>query len=212
MKGLLALAGLALAAVSHALSFSDITNWTGAGSNEAALVIDWKDGGSHLWGYRWDGSATGEDMLRAVLASDSHLYMKVSTPTPYGVALFGLGYDENGGGLALSTGEPFVNRTIEVDGYDDADGAVAGDPADRYREGWYTGYWSYWVAEGSSPSWGYSGYGMSGRVLQNESWDGWSYDDFSGSGGPPSVTAVPEPASWAGLGFGMLALARRKRA
>lgn len=211
MRSFFALAALCLAAVSNALGFSDITNWTGSGANEAGLVIDWQDGrGSTLWGYRWDGTASGEDMLRAIVASDSNLYIKVSTTTPYGVALFGIGYDRDGGGLALSSGEPFVNRTIEVDGYDSADGATAVDPADQYREGWYTGYWSYWVSEDPSPTWGYSGYGMTGRTLQNGSWDGWSYDDFSGAGGPPA-NPVPEPASLLAIGLGVATFARRRR-
>lgn len=221
MKRILAgFLSFALAAVSHALSFSDIQNWTGSGGNEAAMVVDWYDGKqpeSLVWGYRWNGTATGEDMLRAIVASDPHLYVKVSDQTPYGVALFGIGYDTDGNGLSLDSGETFTNRTIVAD-YSHADGAHAVDPADHYQEGWYSGYWSYYVAEtdGTIPGgadWQYSGAGMSGRILQNGSCDGWAYDAaFSGvTPENPTPAAVPEPDSLATLGLGLLALRRRRR-
>ncbi|MCC6685652.1 MAG: hypothetical protein IT205_01540 [Fimbriimonadaceae bacterium] len=57
----------------QAVSFDDIRLWAGSGSNQAALVIDFNDGQtprSYLWGYRWDGAATGEDALRAVVEAD----------------------------------------------------------------------------------------------------------------------------------------------
>jgi hypothetical protein len=51
----------------------DVDAWTGAGANEAILVVDWNrlDNGpntlseSHAFGYRWDGVASELDMLLA---------------------------------------------------------------------------------------------------------------------------------------------------
>ncbi len=66
------------------VSLDDIEYWVGEGSNRAGLVIDWQDGitpQSIMWGYRWDGTATGEDMLNAIVASDTRLSGDVSLPT-----------------------------------------------------------------------------------------------------------------------------------
>ncbi len=51
------------------LSFSDIQYWVGTGSNQAAFVVQWNDSkipDALVWGFRWDGNATGEDMLKAI--------------------------------------------------------------------------------------------------------------------------------------------------
>ncbi len=52
--------------------FESINYWVGSGSNQAAMVIDWNDGTttqSYVWGYRWDGDATGQDMFEAIVGS-----------------------------------------------------------------------------------------------------------------------------------------------
>ena len=61
--------------------FDDIGFWVGSGANQAALVIDWNgpDGSgsepvSYAWGFRWDGVATGQNMLAAVINADANLY------------------------------------------------------------------------------------------------------------------------------------------
>ena len=70
---LLCLAGTASAQM---LNFVDIQNWTGTGANQAAMVIDWHDNKgpeSLVWGYRWDGAATGLQMLQPIDAADPRL-------------------------------------------------------------------------------------------------------------------------------------------
>ena len=67
-------------------SFDEIQFWVGAGAQRAALMIDWQEGAAEppalAWGYRWDGTASGSDMLRAILAADDRLYAKLGgTPT-----------------------------------------------------------------------------------------------------------------------------------
>ena len=57
-------------------TFDDIDFWVGEGENRAALVIRWNDGKKPdglVWGYRWDGNATGADMLEAIATSDPRL-------------------------------------------------------------------------------------------------------------------------------------------
>ena len=50
-------------------TFDMIESWTGEGANRAALVIQWNnetETTALVFGYRWDGQATGADMMRAV--------------------------------------------------------------------------------------------------------------------------------------------------
>ena len=57
-------------------TFDDIQYWVGNGSNKAALVIEWHDGNrpdAMVWGYRWDGEATGHDMIVAIAQADPRL-------------------------------------------------------------------------------------------------------------------------------------------
>lgn len=201
-------------AFSQAATFDDVKAWVGSGSNQAALVIDWNDGKtdeSLLWGYRWNGSATGEDMLRAIVAADPNLYITVSGTTPYGVALFGIGYDTTGGNdFATTPAIIFVNRVHENDSYNGNDGFFPANPLDHYQSGWYAGYWSYWIKDTTNDDWGYSGLGMTSRQLVDGSWDGWSFDDFSGTSGTPGepvAALIPEPASASMIGLAALFLA-----
>lgn len=52
------------------VDFDRIVHWAGEGEKRAALIIQFNDdkanGEAYVWGYRWNGSASGEDMLRAI--------------------------------------------------------------------------------------------------------------------------------------------------
>ncbi|HDL08586.1 MAG TPA: PEP-CTERM sorting domain-containing protein [Desulfobacteraceae bacterium] len=96
------------------------------------------------------------------------------------------------------------------------------DADDHYKEGWYSGYWSYWLSDAANPwegadwtdNWEYSGSGMGSRELTDGCWDGWSFADFAsyGSGAPPDepVAAIPEPATLALLALGGFLLRCRR--
>ncbi|MGD9506378.1 MAG: hypothetical protein AB7W37_15830 [Syntrophobacteraceae bacterium] len=199
--------------------FDDITYWVGSGGNQAALVIEWNDGKEPqtiVWGYRWDGTATGADMLAAISGSgyatggpfsgnmtgaDSRLYTQLEWWSGYDAyTVYAFGYDVDGDGFGWQ---------------EDADesGGPA-DPDDHGYEGWYTGYWSYWVSDDGS-EWAYSGWGISARELSDGSWDGWSYSDFAsyGSGSAPGTPVsaqapVPIPGAIWLLGSGLVGLLR----
>ncbi|MEN6519686.1 MAG: PEP-CTERM sorting domain-containing protein [Armatimonadota bacterium] len=173
-----------ISTAASAFSFDDIQLWAGSGSNKAALVIDWNDGKEPeclAWGYRWDGTATGRDMLNAVKNLDERLNEVIGT---YGqAAVLGLGYDL------------------------DSDGFSSNDSSDHYQSGWSTsGFWSYWLKSTTDVSWSFSHYGISGRTLSDGCWDGWS---FSKGVAPDSITAatsVPEPSSLFALVTGVAGL------
>ncbi len=185
-------------------SMDDIQNWTGEGSNRAALVIQWNDPREQyalVFGYRWDGLATGADMIKAVVKNNPRLYTlmqytNVSSPTDPlgGYTINGFGWDvDNDGDNALYDeenndyyGPEYSDNGFfehprgynpEVGGSSDYDydNWKAVDADDFWQAGWYIGYWSYWVKGSADSNFGYSGWGASGRVLDDGSWDGWNY-------------------------------------
>ena len=183
-------------------TFDMIESWTGEGSNQAALVIQWNDSketSALVFGYRWNGQATGADMIRAVVAANPQLYgliqyTNVSSPTDPngGYTINGFGWDRDADGdiALIDTGHGnqvyesenglFIHPRGYVPGQGgssdyDYDNWIARDTDDFWGAGWYISYWSYWVKEGQASSFGYSGWGASGRVLQNGSWDGWNF-------------------------------------
>ena len=227
LVGVLGSASVASAAPYSDFGFNDINYWVGTGSNKAALVVDFASPtgtSSYAWGYRWDGTATGEDMFTAIAGStlfrerdggpvagtltgsDRRLYLRASGfGGGLGSSVFGIGYDANGNGGSFTSG------------FEGAENGSASDPGDLYAEGWFTGYWAYFVAESTDTSWGYSGLGFSNRELTDGAWDGWSFQrDFVGDV-PVTPTAaaagVPEPGTASLLIVGAVAaLFRRRRA
>ena len=109
----LALAGLFLVSKSPAISLDDIQLWTGSGTNRAALVIEWSPPESFnnttvpvpvanktlVWGYRFNGTATGTQMLDAILAADPKLYFVESIDPIRQRSLTRIGYNLNGNGV-----------------------------------------------------------------------------------------------------------------
>jgi len=202
----------------HASSFGfdDLVFWVGSGSNEAGFVIDWGDGRDPLaWGYRWDGAATGEDMLLAIVSADDRLFTKVSPPGGFGVALLGLGYDRDGDGFGIDDDTMFGDGGIfEVP--PPQDGAMASDMDDSYAEGWSTAFWSYWVSDGSpyggGGEWDFAPTGISGRSLTDGAWDGFSFaPDFISSAPNLPVAAVPSGGGVALAVVGSVMAGRRRR-
>jgi hypothetical protein len=214
-----ALASLVGTTSAQAVTFDDVQYWVGSGSSRAAFVVDWNDAKpaeSLVWGYRWNGSATGEDMLRAIVAADPRLFAHVGTAGGFGTPLWGTGYDLDNDGTfgvnpplafdagGMSTGEGDASRTPT-------------DAADHWREASFTtGFWSYYVGgSGNSPTWGFGDSGMTDRMLSNNAWDGWSFvADFANDPGAPSepvAAAVPEPVAASLLGLASLAVLGRRR-
>lgn len=81
------------------VEWDKITHWAGdpAGENKCALVIDFQDGKSNqalVWGYRWNGNASGEDLLRAVAGQSSILTAMIQYTGTMGSTLNALGVSD----------------------------------------------------------------------------------------------------------------------
>lgn len=180
---------------------ADLDFIVGSGSNLSVLVIDFNDGpdSSFAWGYRWDGSASGQDLLAAISGADANLTLNSTsfvaevsyfdgTVTRSQVSDFGAGSVSWGyyvaGGFA---GDDMMNN-----GMVDTPTSILGGGVTLPSV--YT----------SSPS-GASGnsFGDSGRLLVDGSWDAWSFGSFDPSSfnhlvapGPeaPQAVVVPEPS------------------
>jgi hypothetical protein len=164
-----------------AFSFDDIRYWVGSGSNRAAIAIDWQDGSNQpaslVWGYRWNGAATGAQMLSAVVADDPRLFAKLGGTAANPSSVFGLGYDANNNGqFGIDDGTAFDSQGFAFT--DPADLATATDAGDYYAEGWFTGFWHYGVASDNpygSGHWSDSQVGMTSRQLTDGAWDSWTF-------------------------------------
>ena len=181
-------------------TFDDITNWTGRGKNRAALVIQWNDdreGNAMVFGYRWDGEATGVQMLRDVTEANPRLYSLIqytdvsSAVDPNGgFTVCGIGWDfdqdrdiflidsEHGDQTYESESGLFLHPrgidSVSSPSYD-YDSWLAGDTDDFWGAGWFKSYWSYWVRPASDEEFKYSNVGVSGRLLSDGCWDGWNF-------------------------------------
>ena len=172
------------------LTFDSIQFWTGAGTNRAALVIQWNDGASPvslLWGFRWIGEARGIDMLKAIAGSTVSRDDGQSTFLPD----TSTGADPR---LALSLINYSFGKAVEALVFTDRDVV-------RTQNDWSTGYWEYSIyggtfdyylydTEGNSVvttysqtgtdtysmvNWFSSPIGASDRVLVDGSWDAFSF-------------------------------------
>ncbi|MCI0332530.1 MAG: hypothetical protein L0228_04835 [Planctomycetes bacterium] len=166
-------------------SFDDIQFWVGSGANRAALAIDWVEDSTQppalAWGYRWDGAATGRDMLLAVVAADDRLFAKLDdVPDGNPVRVFGLGYDaDRDGEFGIDDGTGFDESGF-ADGSAPFFPAAATDADDYYAEGWTFAFWHYGVAS-TNPydggSWTDIQFGMASRVLTDGAWDSWAFEN-----------------------------------
>ncbi len=203
------------AGAQNVTSLEDIQFWVGSGANRAAMVLDWDDTSaadeSLVWGYRWDGTATGEDMLRSVLEADTRLFARLSTPDPSEVSPYGLGYNlDNDSEFGISDGTTFDSDGIAVSGPPDnppQTASTATDLGDLYAEGWFSGFWHYGLSDQNlgngnpfdSGGWISSGTGMSGRTLADGDWDSWTFTptfDFAAFAENPFAAESPFSADF----------------
>ncbi|MEI8079997.1 MAG: PEP-CTERM sorting domain-containing protein [bacterium] len=209
MKLRLLLATASAAAVTalnaQAVSYGnyELAGLVGSGSNTSVCVFDFgaTTTNQYAFGYAYDGTVTGSDMLQALNAVPG-LSIILNGDEIFGYYVFEITY--------APTVMPVPYSIISAF-------ATAPNPS-RYP--------NYWVADGgqtgpiiwSSP-WDY---GISGRTLTNGSWDGFTqstyfpgptyaedrFETFAPSG---AFAVVPEPTALGLLALGGLALFRRRR-
>lgn len=179
------------ATTSTGIDFSKIERWVGEGDCKAALAIKWADGQNDgktlVWGYRWKSSEkkTGEDLVRAVAKADPAFYVLALSGTSFGTTFGGFGYDIDGNRyVTVTTPENEVyprNGIVYVSSYVFDKCGATEITRDAWNSGWYSGFWSYNVADKAEDALGFSSTGASGRVLTDGCVDAWVFSKFSGA-------------------------------
>jgi len=173
---------------------SDVDYWVGTGDSISILVVKWNDGldpDELVWGYRWDSTKYGINMIYDIVKDDPRFYALFydtngaldSNGNLLGVALGGFGFNLSGDDtlrlvLNNTTISPDTNGIFITTSYN-FDAYTVANPANHWKSGWSNSYWSYWVSDslGSSTAiWAYSNWGASSRVLKNRSIDAWYFD------------------------------------
>lgn len=198
----LALAGIfGLSHGAAAINLDDILLWSGSGTNRAALVVEWSSpevfnqttvpaplaDKTMVWGYRFNGTATGTQMLDAVLRADPRLY--VIEDNSFGTFVEGIGYNLKGdGNFGLTDGAHTNGSSLFIQGAltnvtVDIDAAHPINPTDLYWGGYYGANWEVWTEQGDA-----GGFAASPRRGQSLYW---TPDDpnnpYSGSHGQWSL-------------------------
>jgi hypothetical protein len=167
---LLASASLFASSPARALNLDDVQVWSGTGTNRAALVIYWSAPEvpsqtavpdpvaekSLVWGYRWNGIATAENMLAAVAAVDHRLFAVVSPPSAFGIFPYAFGYDLNNNGvfgIRSSTNvfaEGSFTNGLRILTTEDPDDSQPLDNGDLFWSASYGPSWELWQEQGGA--------------------------------------------------------------
>lgn len=169
----LATASMVLASHAQTIPLDDIQFWTGSGTNRAALVVEWSApelftgtsvpapmaDKSLVWGYRFNGIATGLEMFNAVVAADARLYAVESIHPLYGTSVLGIGFHFGGGGdLGITDGSVtnyFINGML-TNAIVDLDAAAPLNTGDLYWGDLWGPNWEMWIEQGDAGGFSHS--------------------------------------------------------
>ena len=208
------MAALLVAGKIQAISLDNIQLWAGAGTNRAALVVEWNSpeifnhttvpapvaNKTMVWGYRFNGVATGTQMLHAILAADPKLYAMVNEDPTNGTVVDAMGYHLCGNGvIGITDGTAtnyFTSGLFTNAVPTNADSEIPLNSGDLYWGGYNGPRWQIWTETNdsggfcNSPNRGSSAYwdpntgvqgqwahtqsGLDDLPLTNGSWIGFS--------------------------------------
>ncbi|MBU0677060.1 MAG: hypothetical protein KJ626_03000 [Verrucomicrobia bacterium] len=160
------------------MTISNLEFWVGSGTNQAALIIDWHDARvphALTWGYRWNGSATGFDMWKAITNADDGISGALTNGTA-GLRPSAIEYTRPAmsGDRLPDTAEHTVIWTAYSS---DHTGSV-----------FHSGNWSYWTTDEQdvfhSTNFTHNSGPWTNRQLANNSWDAWSFSSGQDASGP----------------------------
>lgn len=195
-----------------AVTFADIRLWAGAapgpGINEAALVIDFRDGSPGVaWGFRWSAqeTKTGQDMLNAILGANPALSVDSTFfPNTFTYGTRTQTFSSNGTPMDFTDDRYWgywVNNEVFYHPTDFTQNSHIVPPATQVVP----------LGNPYGPGrWVESSTGGGARPLVNGSWDGWVYGPYLTQPGD-ALAAVPEPATAAILTFALAAGFIRRR-
>jgi hypothetical protein len=133
------------------IDFSEILFWVGEGSNEAVMAVNWADT-AFAWGYRWNGTATVEDMMNHIAAADprfsftgtgflndiNYIDTAAGMTTPLGITPGNWWSSTNNGFMDMGMTQTLANGDFEK-WADPAAGIIVDSTYDAtYQYWWYT--------------------------------------------------------------------------
>ena len=133
------------------IDFNDILFWVGEGTNEAVMAVNWADT-ALAWGYRWNGTATVEDMMNHIAAADprfsfsgtgyisdiNYIDTAAGMTTPLGITSGNWWGSTNNGFMDMGMTQTLSNGDLEK-WADPAAGVVVDSTYDQtYGYWWYT--------------------------------------------------------------------------
>jgi hypothetical protein len=207
-------ATLLVAGNARAISLDDIQLWAGSGTNRAALEVEWNSPEvfnntivpapvatkTMVWGYRFNGTAKGTQMLYAILTADPKLYAVVNENLTNGTMIDAIGYNLSGNGnpgvVAGGVTNYFINGLFTNAVPTKADSEIPLNSGDLYWGGDNGPQWLVWTEQndaggfGNSPNrgsstnwdpiakvqgqWEYTSNSLDNLPLTNGSWIGFS--------------------------------------
>ena len=211
----LALAGWFVPSHVQAISLDDIQLWTGSGTNRAVLVMEWNSplifnqttvappvtGKTLVWGYRFNGSATGTQMFNAIVAANPQLYAVAHIDPMFGTGVDAIGFNLDGSGIAGITdgtvtdhANAFTNGVL-MDASLNVDAAQSLNQGDLFWSGHYGPYWQLWNELGDN-----GGFFSSPNRGTNEYWNGDTYAQGQWSSAYYGLDDLPlTNGSWIGF-------------
>lgn len=189
-------------------TFNDIKYWIGEGEKTAAFVLEWHDGkdpDAMVWGYRFSGEKTAQEMIEEIVNTDPRLYLVMGQAMGGFLSLFSFAYQAIPTDPPLTVtykGKPLnmITKSIFYVDFDprgddnSVDQFKCSDPKAKWKTGFYeNGYWVYYHKYNRLDPWGYSNTVSDLTDLEDGAWHGFSWQETmeSWTGSPFGDKFIP---------------------